>query len=137
MLRSEAMTDSFMSKRCSLGRRGISGVSGATLLFSGDAAGDGVLPKLGAAPAEGVAAPVFVSFQSAMRRPPIKEVERSVERYSSPRPRASVSAYRQIRGQAHGVAVSGACGATNGTPGSGCLRAAPHCVEQHIEICAF
>jgi len=42
------------------------------LLFSGGAAGGGGLPKLGEAPAEGVAVPVFVSFQSAMRWPPIK-----------------------------------------------------------------
>ena len=41
------------------------------MLFSGGAAGGGGLLKLGEVPAEGVAVPVFVSFQSAMRWPPI------------------------------------------------------------------
>src|SRR6185312_4869582 len=71
MVRSEAMTDSFISRRCAsftAGRRGVSGLRGATLVLSGSRRGGG--PDGGGAPVAGPeAGPEFVSFQSAMLAP--------------------------------------------------------------------
>src|SRR6185437_7430712 len=138
MVRSEAMTDSFMSTRCSLaGRRGISGVSGAMLLFSGCGAGDGALPKLGEAPAEGVAVPVFVSFQSAMRWPPIRVDERGTSKGTRRRVQEPVSLHadkrpsspgrrreRRRTGDERSSAVLRSCG----------LRTAPYSFEKYVKI---
>src|SRR5260221_466767 len=70
IVRSDAMTDSFISERCSLaGRRATSGLKGATLVFSSSRA-YGCAPEVpGVLDADADAGPEFVSFQSAMWPP--------------------------------------------------------------------
>src|SRR6202034_167927 len=70
IVRSEAMTDSFISRRCAsfTGRRAASGLRGATFVLSGSRIGGG-LGGGGALDAGPVAGPEFVSFQSAMLAP--------------------------------------------------------------------